>query len=209
MLPTALPAPPARGSSLGPAPETFDQGVLDSVQNTPGGEFVLPAFLPANNVGLVSNQLTFASFTASRSERVGTLRYWVAVAAGATPTFSQAGVYEMDAHGVYRLKAVTTSDTSMYTSATVFTRTLTPAFDKVAGGKYLIGFGLITGAALPSLVGHTMHSLAAYQNSLGSFSREPVAGFVTLGASALPQAVGTTGFAFISGTQVPQARLEA
>lgn len=113
--------------------------------------------LAAGGGTLTSGALRLTYFTALRTESITKVCSAVAVAAGATPTICRIGIYTLDGSNNLTLAHSTTNDTAMWSStATLYEKTLSSTFNKVAGTRYAIGALCVTGATAPTIAGMNM-----------------------------------------------------
>ena len=120
------------------------------------GESTIPRLDATDGtISLTSGSMRLTYFTATKSETCNTVRVFTGgTAAGATPTLVRVGVYSVASDGSLTLVASTASSTSLFASAaTVYARTLTASFDKIAGQRYALGILVVTAAAAPTTYG--------------------------------------------------------
>lgn len=83
-------------------------------------------------------------------------------AAGATPTLCRVGIWSEAANGDLTLVAAIANDTSLFAATnTGYTRALTSTFNKVLGARYAAGLLVVSGAALPTVVGPQQQATVA------------------------------------------------
>lgn len=205
MLSLANPAVNTRPGSFQEEPSDYSQLV-----DAPTGEYVMPPMLAASNLALTSGQLKLAGFTATRTERIGSLSTVGTSPAGATPTLCRVGVWELDPiTGVYTLVASSANDTSLWsTIATVRTSPLTGApFLKVAGRRYMVGALCVTAAALPSIVGLALNASTVYLGLIVNTTNYAYGGALLTQTDLPVSFVPLT--ALVVATATPQFRLNA
>lgn len=106
-----------------------------------------------------SGVMLLTYFTAAKTEAIAQLRLWSGgTAAAATPTLVRAGIYTEDSSGNLTLAAAIASDTALFAATnTAYTRSLTSTLAKIVGQRYAVGILVVSGAALPTLVGNFFH----------------------------------------------------
>lgn len=123
--------------------------VLTAGQVIPGRDLI------HDSVTLISGQVWFAGFTADKTELVSNITVGTrSTAAGATPTLCRMGVYSVDASDNLTLVASTVNDTTLFAATnTTYTRALSVPFTKQVGTRYATAILVVSGAAMPTLVG--------------------------------------------------------
>jgi hypothetical protein len=109
----------------------------------------------ANSVATASGSLRLVGSRAKRT-RVSTSCAIPSgnTAAGATPSLVRFGLYKRDPDALgYTLVASTANDTTIFAAATtVYTRNWTTPVTVIQGEEYLVGFVLVTAAAVPTML---------------------------------------------------------
>lgn len=123
------------------------------------GQFV-PSRISANTASATaaaSGQLVLAYWTADKTENITTVTaYTGGTAAAATPTLVRYGIYSVDAAGALTLVASTANDTTLLAAAaTAYPKALSSTFAKVAGQRYAVGLLIVSGAAMPTMLGRS------------------------------------------------------
>ncbi len=153
------PAGPSSGLVIGTVAGSAAEGTdprfgswLDS------GEEPYNRLLVNSSSTLATQNLRLTYFTARKTETITQLRTaTTTTAAGATPTIVRMGVYSVDASGNLTLVASTANDTSLLAAAsTVYTKTLSVFWNKVAGNRYAIGILVVTAATAPTILGNAL-----------------------------------------------------
>jgi hypothetical protein len=119
------------------------------------GEEVMPRLLADSTIGLASGQLKLTYFTAHKTETTTQVRVISgSTAAGATPTLVRLGLYSVAANGDLTLVASTANDTTLFAAVnSIYTRSWSSSYVKVAGQRYALGIVLVTAAATPIIAG--------------------------------------------------------
>lgn len=129
------------------------------------GEAVLDRIIGAQSTSVTttSGVLALSYFVATKTETITQVRMASGgTAAGATPTLVRIGIWPAASDGsLSTLLASCASDTALFAAATtVYTKTLSSSFSKVAGTRYACGVLVVTAAAAPSLTGYGAASTA-------------------------------------------------
>jgi hypothetical protein len=124
------------------------------------GEATLPRISGGNAlVAWTSGSLRLAYFTARKTEMISQIYAVAAAGAGATPTLCRMAWFSVAANGDLTLIGACANDTTLFASATKFTRSLTGGpFLKVAGTVYALGILVVTGASMPTFAGASVSS---------------------------------------------------
>lgn len=139
----------------------------------------------ANNVATGTQQLRLNYFTATVSgTSTGVRMYSGAVAAAATPTRVQVGLYSIDAAGNGTLIASTPNDTTLL--ATIFTAyskawSVNPTL--VIGQRYALGLLVVTAVAAPQMLGYSAFNVFQAENGTSPVLAAQLTGQATLPAS--------------------------
>lgn len=121
-----------------------------------GGEYAMERGPLASSSALASGSMYVTYFRAKKTEPITKIAVeTTGTAAGATPTLVRMGIFSVGADdGLTALLAAITSDTALLSVAnTKYQASLTSTFSKVRGTRYACGLLVVTGAALPTMVG--------------------------------------------------------
>lgn len=156
-----------------PIQQYVEAGNSDYVLASNLGESVYPREEFTTSVAAASQELILAGFVAKKSQSITQLRICTTgTAAAATPTIGRLGVYSRAANGDITLLAASANDTALCNAAnTLFTKTLTTPFNKVAGVEYFIGLLIVSGAAMPTLAAPAAGWPAGWLAAGGSLMR--------------------------------------
>lgn len=146
--------------------------VTGGIQDTPAGadtstadlldtgEETIPRNLSVSGTVTVSSgTLRLVFFTARKSETTSQVRILTGgTAAAATPTLCRLALYQVDGTAA-TLVASTVNDTALFAAVnTVYTRSWSTPFAKVAGQRYAFGVLVVSGAATPAFFGQVISS---------------------------------------------------
>jgi hypothetical protein len=132
---------------------------------TSGEETLARDQASSTTLAITSGDLRLTYFTARKSETTTQTRVISGgTPAGATPTLCRVGLYSIASNGDGTLVASVANDTALFAGAsTVYTKSWSSSYAKVAGQRYAYGVIVVTGAATPTFVG---------VNSVGSITSE-------------------------------------
>lgn len=128
------------------------------------GESTLPRLqVTSTSSATGTGNLRLTYFTAQKTETTTQVRVISGgTAAAATPTLVRIGLYLIDGSDGGTLVASTVSDTALFAATnTVYTRSWSTPYAKVAGQRYALSVLVVTGAAAPTLAGHAALASAA------------------------------------------------
>lgn len=125
---------------------------------TTGEETIIRDLVTANGLSTTSQALRLTYLTARKSETTTQVRFPSGAAgAGATPTLCRIGLYLIAANGDGTLVASTTNDTALWSApSTIYTRSWTAPYAKIAGQQYALGLLVVTAAATPTFPGNAL-----------------------------------------------------
>jgi hypothetical protein len=168
----------AAGSGAGWSSRTRDQVKTDlsvpDLYPITSGEATMPRTTLISTSALVSGTVNLTFFTARKTETITQVRVCTGTtAAGATPTLVRFGIYSEDpSTGDLTLVANVANDTTLFAANnTEYTKALAASWSKVAGTRYAFAVLVVTGAALPTLVGPNMNNSSAQGTMLGRTPR--------------------------------------
>lgn len=194
---------------------TIDAGISDKMQvyvEAAASEYVLGANVGesvyardsyTSSTAAASGEMVLAGFVAKKTQQITQVRVWTSgTAAAATPTLSRMGIYVRSAStGDLTLLASHASDLALFLATnTVYTKTLTTAFNKTQGLEYFVGLLIVSGAAMPTFAAPASGWPAGYLASTGSLVRPATMAKVTaqadLPATVLNASVVAAAFTF-------------
>jgi hypothetical protein len=135
----------------------------DGTDQFTSGEEIFPADDATSGTNVTTTQiLRLSYFTARKSESTTAVRVISGgTAAGATPTLVRIGLYSIDSTGAGTLVASVANDTALFAStATVYTKSWSVAYNKVRGQRYAVGVLVVSSTTTPTLAGKGITSTA-------------------------------------------------
>lgn len=151
-------------------------------------------FLSSSALALTSGQIRFTYFTARKSETINNIRFICgSTAAGATPTLTQLGIYSIASNGAGTLVGSTDPlDLTLFNVANaVVSKALIAPMVKNSGQRYALGVLVISGAAMPTMVGHGLS--IATEPAIASRMTGAFSGQASLPASFADASLVTSG----------------
>lgn len=173
------------------APNAGGNSLLDDAGWPSGVEASMPRLAVVGSASITTTgNLRLTYFTAkSATPRTSSIVTSGGTAAAATPTLVRWGIYSVAANGDLTLAAAIANDTALFaTTFTPYTRALTSTWTPVVGARYALGVLVVSGAATPTISGHS--ALSATQCSLA-----PRLGGVVTGQTDLPASVANASVA--------------
>ncbi len=155
-------------------PDALSSLPSGGIDNLTSSQNTLPRFICASAVSMGASQsLRLSYFTATASGTFTQLRTATATpAAGATPSLCKMGLYSIDGAGAGTLIASTASDTTLWSATnTVYTRATQASYTVTAGSRYALAVLVVTGAAIPSIIGASMAGSAAANSIMAEAPR--------------------------------------
>lgn len=101
-----------------------------------------------------SGWVTLNCFTADKSMTVNNLTTICGTAAAATPTLCRLGIYSIDGSNNLTLIGSTANDTTLWSSATSYTKALTSGVAITQGSRYALATLIVSSAAVANLGGY-------------------------------------------------------
>lgn len=140
-----------------------------------------------------SGALRLTYFTARKTETTTQVRLISgATAAAATPTLVRAGLYTVAGNGDIALVASIANDTALFAAgSTLYTRSWSVPYAKVAGQRYALGILVVTGATAPSYLGQSV--LSAFESTAAPRLGGAVTGQTDLPASVVSASIVDSG----------------
>lgn len=151
-----------------------------------------------------SGQMLLTYFTAGRTETINTITVGISngTAAGATPTLVRMGIWAANADGsLSALLASTANDTTLLAALnTLYPKALSSSFSKVVDTRYACGILVVSGAAMPTMLGTTANG-----TTTSAYLTSPVISALVTGLADLPATVAVG--ALVANSRVPQFTL--
>lgn len=134
--------------------QAYVEGVAggDTILGSNAGESVYSRSDYTSSTAAASAEMVLAGFVARKTQPITQIRVCTSgTAAAATPTVIRMGVYSRNVAGDLTLLASHAHDATLFAATnTVYTKTLTSTFFKVAGVEYYVGICIVSGAAMPT-----------------------------------------------------------